>query len=249
VLIFAAGGFAIGYLLIALLFLGGSSRDAVVAVPDLYGQTEAKARETLRDAGLKLEKGEALVHPSVPAGSVLAQYPLPGQEIAPGSEVRVNLSAGPDRLAVPDVRSLGEERAKVVLERIGFTVEVETRQSPYAAGRILAVEPEPGTVVTLPATVKLVVSEGPPNVAVPGIIGRSRDDAAAALEALGLRIGEIRYEPYSLHPFGEVLSQSPAAGDSIRQGSAVQITVAGVPPLPAPGKEEAAEGQSVGMMR
>lgn len=226
----ALAAFAVGYLLTAVLFFGGIRGDDIVTVPDLRGRAEADARRVAQDAGLGVELGPALVNPEVPAGHVLAQSPLPGEEVSAGSVVRLTLSAGPERRPVPDVRALGGELARQMLERVGFTVQLEERPDPAPAGRVLEIAPAPGTPLQLPASVRLVVSSGPPTAEVPDVVGRSEDDARAQLEAAGFRVGEVEYDPFSWQPTGSVTAQAPFGGEWAPLGTAVRLTVAGPRP-------------------
>lgn len=235
----ALGTFLVGYALTALVFLGASRPD-VVTVPELRELSEPEARRRLEELGLRLGRGTALHHPSIREGAVIAQSPLPGSEIAPGSEVQVNLSRGPDRARVPDVRTLQAERARQVLERSGFSVELRERPDRRARGRIVTLEPAPGTVVNVPSRVVLVLSSGPPLVAVPAIGGQAEEAARLLLDQAGLRLQVGGYDPGSTQPPGVVVSQSPGPGASLPAGSVVVVTLAGPAP-PAPPAEPAAE--------
>jgi serine/threonine-protein kinase len=111
---------------------------------------------------------------------------------------------------------------------------------------VLGVRPAAGTVLELPATVELVVSAGPPEapqVTVPSLTDLSEPAARAALQAAGLRLGAVLYDPDTGRPLGGVVSQQPAAGASVPAGSAVRITVAGSAPAAqaAPDTTEAGE--------
>ena len=67
----------------------GSGR---VSVPDLVGLTEEEARSRLE--GLDLEARSFEVASDEAAGTVIAQNPLPGDELAEGDSVRINVSTG-----------------------------------------------------------------------------------------------------------------------------------------------------------
>lgn len=227
--------FAAGYLLTTVLVFPGFGRRAIVTVPDLRGRTLAAARELASDAGLGVERGDSLHHATAPAGSVLAQSPLPGQEVTRGAVVRLTLSAGRERRPVPQVDDLTAEQAETLLGRTGFAVRVRRVLSDRAAGRVLGVNPAAGTALPVAATVELLVSAGPPEVvvpvvAVPSLAGLPEPDARQALRSAGLRLGEVSYAPDAAVPLGGVASQSPAAGDSVRAGTAVSVTISGNPP-------------------
>jgi eukaryotic-like serine/threonine-protein kinase len=222
--------FLIGFALTAVFLFRGGPGDEVVTVPDLRLRGEAEARSVAARFNLALDVAPALSNPEVPEGHVLAQSPLPGEEVAPGTAVRVTLSAGPERYAVPEVGGMRVDQARQQLERFGFGVAVEERTDPAPEGRVLEVTPPPGTMVAFPATVELVVSAGPPRVPVPYVIGMSDAEARNALREVGFRVLEIDYHPLTMEPAGTVLQQQPAAGVEAQIGSGVRLTVAGTEP-------------------
>jgi serine/threonine-protein kinase len=228
------GGFFAGYLFITLLFFPGFGRSAIVTVPDVRGMTQSAARRALSKAGLEFTRGTTLNNPRVGQGRVLSQVPLPGQEAARGSDVRIILSAGPDRRPVPSLEGMEKDEAISLLQRMGFQVRLRTVRNMKEEGALLGMEPRAGVQVPMPAIVILTVSAGPPMMLAPSVLGTTRDDAAAKLEAAGLRLGRVGYDPGSTAPLGDVVAQSPAAGDSIRMGGAVRITLSGSDPNPPP---------------
>lgn len=238
--------FALGYLVMALLFFPGWGRDAIVSVPDLRGQPVAAAERLAGAVDLEVERGSTLVHPTVPEGAVLAQIPLPGQEVTRGSEVTVILSAGPDRRPVPDVAQLSGEQAVRLLRQMGFAVRIRRVPSEHPAGRVLEVSPAPGTAVPVSGTVELTLSAGPPLVAVPDVVGLMEEAAREALEAAGLRLAAVEHDPFAFAPAGEVLGQTPAAGTEARAGSGVRLVVSGEPPAGEVPGEEPEEGEPAG---
>lgn len=215
--------FALGYVLTALVFFPSSDRPPVVAVPDLREMDEGAARAAASAVGLELEMGDTFPNPAVPAGRILSQTPLPGQEVAPGSPVRVILSGGAERRAVPVVTAMTAEQATRVLEASGFQVSIEEVEDLRAAGRVVGVEPGPGTELQVPAAVRLRVSSGPPLVEVPDLLGMDETAAAAALEAVGLELGDIEYRFGGFTVEELVTGQEPLAGDSIEYGSQVRV--------------------------
>jgi eukaryotic-like serine/threonine-protein kinase len=219
--------FAVGFLFTAVFLFGGGPGDEVVTVPDLRGRTQAEAERLLGQANLTMEMGPILVNPEMAEGQVLAQSPLPGEEVAPGSNVRVTLSAGPERRPVPDVRSLSGEQARQQLVRYGFDVVLEEQTDPAPAGRLLEITPSPGTMLALPATVRLLVSSGPPLAEVPYVIGMREAEAREAIEAAGFFVSQLEYDAFAPQPVGTVIEQAPAGGGQARVGSGVRLTIVG----------------------
>jgi len=135
---------------------------AGIPVPSLYGLNVLAAERKLAQAGLGSLRTVLLPHPTSPEGDVIAQSPLPGQQLRAGADVRVAVSSGPVQVRVPDVLGQPAERVEERLKRIGFAVARVDGESPIEAGRVFAVEPASGTVARLPALVTLHVSLGPP---------------------------------------------------------------------------------------
>jgi serine/threonine-protein kinase len=131
-------------------------------VPELVGLSTVQAELVLAEAGLGRMEQLAVPHPTAPPGQVLAQSPLPRQQLRPGAGVRVSVSSGPVQVRVPDLLGQPVERAEESLRRLGFTMDRVEGESPVAAGRVFELAPAPGTTLTLPAHVTVHVSLGPP---------------------------------------------------------------------------------------
>jgi eukaryotic-like serine/threonine-protein kinase len=229
-ILLAVIAFGLGFLLTAVLVFWGRS-DEVVTVPDLRWQPLAEAERAAAVLGLEVEVGHSLVNPQVPEGNILAQSPLPGEEVLPGSTVNVTLSAGAERRTIPDIGALGGEQARQLLIRYGFDVEVEERIDPATrAGQLLQVSPEPGSQIRLPATVRLVVSAGPPRLPMPDVLGLSEEQAREVLEEAGFRVGDVEYDFFLEGATGTVVGQVPAGSAQVPEGSTVRLVVVGVVP-------------------
>ncbi|HEX5727063.1 MAG TPA: PASTA domain-containing protein [Longimicrobiaceae bacterium] len=228
------GSFVLGYLFVTLLFFPGFGRSPIVTVPNLRGQGFAAAERRLERLGLEAERGPVLPHPDIRRGAVLTQDPLPGQEVTRGSTIRLLLSAGPERRAVPSIAGLPLEEARALLERMGFTVATRQVIHDSPVGRILELTPAAGRQVALPETVTITLSAGPPKVLVPSVLALPEPEARARLQEAGLRLGTITYDPFSAEALGGIASQSPAPGDSLRKGGSVRVVISGSDPNPPP---------------
>jgi len=155
--------FGTGYALaVQVLFPAPDYRSgAEVPVPRLIGRELGDAEREIEAAGLQLGEVTRLPHPSKRAGEVLAQTPLPEQQLPPGGEVRLAISAGPARATVPDVVGLPADDAAGLAHRMGFEVNRRTEVAPSAVGRVIRVVPAPGTEQVLPASVTLFVGTEP----------------------------------------------------------------------------------------
>lgn len=133
-----------------------------IAVPSLIGHTTAEAEEMLRAAGLGAIDSMVLPHPDARAGSILAQDPLPGQQLRAGSTVRVSVSGGAPQLRVPDLEGFTADAADQMLKRMGFETRRSEETSVTRVGAVTRLEPMAGASIRLPATVTIWVSSGMP---------------------------------------------------------------------------------------
>jgi serine/threonine-protein kinase len=222
----AVAGWAVGYVISTrLVFPAPPPPGDLFEVPDLRGLGLASASERLAGVGLDLGPVDSLQHPSVAAGLVLGQSPIPGQLATPATPIRVTVSTGPQMRAVPDVVALDQERARVVLETSGFVVNLDTTESEEPRGRVIEVAPPPDSVVALPAQVRLLVSAGPPVVPMPLVLGLEQAEAEAMLDSLGLVVSDVEEVFRFGRDQGIVVEQEPAADTELQRGSPVRLKV------------------------
>ena len=151
--------FVLGYFIaVRVLFPPPEVTSAGIIVPDLIGRDAIEAGRLVTAAGLGALEPTELPHPTAPSGQVIAQSPLPGQQLRSGATVLVAVSGGRPRAAVPYVIGFSAERATDMLQRSGFTISQTTQESDGPMGRVLRTDPIAGEVRQLPATVTLVVS-------------------------------------------------------------------------------------------
>lgn len=222
----------VGYA-IATLWLSPASANAddgsIVQVPDVVGEPDAEARRLIEGIGLEYTVRRGLAHREAPEGTVLAQSPLAGQFARPGAPVDVTLSRGPEVHTLPDVAGLSERQAGIVLERLGYDVEIERREDPMAAGRAVETRPAAGTDLAVPSPLVLVVSEGAPIVVIPDMLGMHIDDALQILSEVRLELGSISFDSEAPEAPGRIVGQYPPVGYSLRAGDSVELRVAGDP--------------------
>lgn len=219
-------GFAGGYVVSTrIVFPAPAPSGDLTEVPDVRSVAFSAAQVWLLDAGLEVGALDSLQHPEAPEGEVLGQSPLPGQMALAGSTVRLTVSLGPERRPVPDVLRLREEDAREVLEGTGFHVAVDTAEADVPRGKVVDVDPEPGTEVSLPTEVLLVVSTGPPLVEMPLVLGLELAEAEATLDSLGLVVAEITTRFRFGRDQGRVVEQSPPPDSLLEPGTPVQLVV------------------------
>lgn len=133
-----------------------------------------------------------------------------------------------DPVEVPKVVGMQEDEARETLEKLNLAVEVIRRPNKADEGEVFRQDPEPETMVREGDTVEIRVSRGARRVEVPNVVGEQQDDAEEILEEEGLRVDVVNQPTADAEP-GEVLSQAPAAGETVNEGTTVTLTVAAEP--------------------
>ena len=175
----------------------------------MVGRQLVQARAVLERAGFQVE--ETRVRSEADFDQVLEQDPNPGEEAEEGSTVVLEVSGGPGTVLVPTVRNLPQAQAIDELEERGLRANVDRLSSEEVrAGLALRTVPSAGTEVERGERIQLFISSGPELVAVPGVIGLSRDSAESQISAAGL-VPAVQ-EQESEEPEGEVIGQDPGRG-------------------------------------
>ncbi|MCT1775821.1 Stk1 family PASTA domain-containing Ser/Thr kinase [Brachybacterium sp. p3-SID957] len=136
-------------------------------------------------------------------------------------------SDGPETVAVPAVVGETEDEALGLLEDVGLKGEVDYQNSAEVdEGTVISSDPAPEAQAPVDSTVVLTVSSGPQAVEVPDLRGKSREEARAELEALGLTMAVAAEEDAAKLEAGQIIRSSPQAGSTAQPGDEVQVWVA-----------------------
>lgn len=159
-------------------------------------------------------------------GALRFVLPAPGEkpEAQALSELRFTLrpadaGAEPeDLIAVPMLLGLPRAAAETALGRAGLKPGAVTqRESEYAAGSVIAQEPEPGVEVPADIAVALVLA-APVTAEVPDLLGLTLEEATAGLQASGFGLGPVEGS-------GFVVVQGMKPGTRLARGSAVGLAL------------------------
>lgn len=232
-LIVAVGGFLIAYLLLFFFAFPAEVLPDDGRIPRVVGMTYDAASAALDKAGFHAIKGETRFHKTIAAGVILDQDPPAGSVQKRGSDVTLIVSGGQATAVVPEVSGSSQQQAQIAIENAGFTFGTISQQtSNLARGAVISSDPPAGTSLQLPATVSIVLSQGPSSVQIPDLTGRTLPDARSTLEQLGLRLGATSRDTSSLMPENTVLSQAPAPGATVSSGASVNLRISRFPPPP-----------------
>jgi eukaryotic-like serine/threonine-protein kinase len=202
-----------------------SAGPGTVMVPAVAG-TADEARSALEAAGFLVGGVTEVNDEAVAAGQVVRSEPPAGSPVAPGSTISLVASSGPSPRVVPNLVGLPREQADAALAAVQLVGEVAEEvfdnTGAVPAGVVMSQETPADEQVARDTTIRYVVSKGQDLVAVPNVIGFSRDEAEEDLEALGFAIDIEEYRPDRT-----VVSVSPAPGQRVLRGTTVVVTFGG----------------------
>ncbi|MET7284087.1 Stk1 family PASTA domain-containing Ser/Thr kinase [Kribbella sp. NPDC005582] len=192
-------------------------------VPQLAGLDLDAANRAI--APIKLVQGQIKEQydETVPAGRIVAFYPRFNMLVAPNTAVNFVVSKGKKPIPVPDFTGKTYREANKTLRKLGFVVNrTEQYDEKVAEGVVISQTPRGGTLHAKD-TVQVVVSKGPPLVDVPNVKRKSLADAQQILKQAGF---EVKVEKAALNiGLNIVAAQNPGAGQKVRPGSTITITV------------------------
>jgi beta-lactam-binding protein with PASTA domain len=212
--------------------------------PNLIGRSVGDARKLTQDLGVQLEVDDTHRRNAdkVPVGNIVWQNRTPGATsfIKRGSTIRVELSAGPLVLRVPDVDGSSAGTAMLRLGQQNLKLANLTYLGTDANG-IIAEEPPKGTVVAPQSGISLLVSvpPAPAQYVMPDLIDRPLDQVRPALEARGLNVATVKFEAYPGIADGTIIRQYPLRGAPVSTRDPISVVVSrqdegGFAPVPPP---------------
>ncbi|HEY4616463.1 MAG TPA: PASTA domain-containing protein [Citricoccus sp.] len=133
-------------------------------------------------------------------------------------------------VVVPDVAGHSRGAAVDALEAtgVGYTL-TRAHDDMIAEDSVISMDPGPGTQLRRYDTVRVTVSSGPQLLDVPDVAGLDRAQAARALEAAGLGLGQVTHEHSGTVEAGQVVRQVPDAGAGRRRGHPVAVVLSDGP--------------------
>ncbi len=135
----------------------------LVAVPELKTKTYAEAQRELKKLGLKVHVLRKQISETTPPDIILETDPIARKKLKEGDSVGVVLSIGGRFVEVPDLRGMTLDKARLVLDSMGLTVDnniEEVRDRDIAKGMIVKQVPEPLKRVERRTAVQLTISSG-----------------------------------------------------------------------------------------
>ncbi|MFM9611561.1 Stk1 family PASTA domain-containing Ser/Thr kinase [Streptomyces sp. V2] len=195
-------------------------------VPSFVDQTEQQAQQTAINGDLKVTVAEKKPCENTETGKVCSQDPAAGTSVDKQTTIRLVISTGAPKVAVPSVLGKSTDEATQILERDGFNVKTVTQESTEEAGTVLAQDPKLGAEVEKGSTITLTVAKAVAKETVPDVTGLSCDDAKKRIEQNNLTAGTCsNVQVQDQNQNGKVVSTNPQIGAQVDKDTTININV------------------------
>ena len=197
-----------------------------VVVPSTIGGSFDEAVNVIAPLGLNAVVLENRFDEEIPKGKIIESIPAGGGKVDAGGTVKLVLSKGPERYAVPMTTGLTPEAAQTTLKKYPLIVGTvrEVFNSEIPKGFVISTSPVSGTSVKRDTKIDLLVSKGIEQIALASYLGKSGEQALNELTEAGFSV-EAGYAFNETVPELAVISQSPAGGASANKGGTVKILI------------------------
>ncbi|MDH3247653.1 MAG: Stk1 family PASTA domain-containing Ser/Thr kinase [Acidimicrobiia bacterium] len=142
-------------------------------------------------------------------------------------------ASGGNLVTIPQVAGQAETDALRIIQRADLTAITRGEASDeIEAGIVIRTEPAAGEQVPEGTEVTIVYSLGTNRFGVPNIVGLNQESAESLILEQGFSIGIVTTEANDdIGTIGQVMSQSPAAGERLDEGSPVDFVVSSGPDI------------------
>ncbi|EJT5929908.1 Stk1 family PASTA domain-containing Ser/Thr kinase [Clostridium perfringens] len=223
-----------------------SGGEGQIKVPNFAEMNLDSVKRTLKSLGLELGTVDEEYSDSVPRGEVISQSPNANESVDKGSKVNVTISKGKEikttTLNIPDVSGKSVDEAKSILSNAGVgvnPVKGEAAKSEGEAGKVYSQSQSGSLTIKQGEKVTITINYHgdyvKPEKSVPGVTGKSVDEAKSELTNAGFKVNAVKGEvAKSADQAGKVYSQD--GGSSAKEGTTITITYYGeyVEPNPTP---------------
>ncbi len=216
--------------LVGIGFATGLFDKKDIEVPDFRGMTIEEAEDKAEDLGIEVKIGKYEFSTEYEQDQIMDQDPNHGEMVAKGDTVTVDISKGGERGVIPNLIGKSEEDAKKMIEDYGFELgTVKEKESHEEKGTVIEQDPSAGSEGKQGDTINITISDGSGKEMgeVPYVLGMSEDEARAAIEEAGFKVGDISEGVSSAYDNGQVMWQEYDAGTSVEKGTAIDIRISG----------------------
>ena len=179
-------------------------------------------------------------------GSIGFGVAMAGRQRGPDLPPDISITSQPDpepkQIIVEDLVGQDVDAARDRLDRLYRSqgleppqvVEIERQDNAVPRNQILSQDPQVGSTIAEGGMIRVVVSTGVQQVAVPDLVGLTLARAKATLSERGFLVGTVGYDHSDKYVLDTVVAQGVASGANLPAGSGLDLTVSLGPSEQAP---------------
>jgi len=212
-----------------------------VLVPDVRNMEITDALIQLQERELYPRISLRFTDNPLDKNTILEQNPVPGTIVKAGRRIKLTVSKGAVLDKIENYVGQDIEAVKLHLQSLfAASRPLVTIREPVLyvfddkpAGTILEQKPLPGTEISGPAVLDLVVSKGPEtkSAEVPDFIGKTISDAVAAAETSPFVIDFSMRKAKTGEPLGVAVEQSLKAGSQSKLTERIKVVISAPEPV------------------
>ncbi len=187
-------------------------------LPDVTEKSLKEGMEILDSEGFQPIVKDSIYDEQYPPGAIVQQNPLPFSRVKKGRRVYLVVSIGDKPRYMPRLIDSTPQDANFLLKEAGLDLNqtIYEFSDYYFRGVVMNQSVPPGDVVKKNQKINITVSLGPPptSLEIPNMVGKSLENARKELDAIGVKLGRIKYSYRPNLVPGTVLNQSISAGHS-----------------------------------
>ncbi len=229
-------GITVAFVLAAALFIMGMIRinnpfrsPDDVRIPELVGLTyDNIINDPTYTDSFDIQIEETSYQEGYEQGVIYSQQPKEGRIVKKGSIITVKVCGAAETMIMEDYTDQPSSEVGSKLEGLGLTyTEQQVYHPKIAAGNVVKTDPPAGETFVNGTEVTVYVSVGSnvKQTEVPDITGLSMTEAREKLAEKGLSLGSSEGVEAPDKANGQIVEQSPAAGEYINEGGRVNIKV------------------------
>jgi len=211
---------------VATRLFGGPGSPEQLTVPNVTGQLQEAARDSLTQYGF-LPTVQREASASVPINQATRTNPPADAKAPKGSQVTIYVSTGPAQAQVPDLSGKTASEAAQLLQARGLAVgtSVTTRPTtdPTQVDKVVDQDPKAGTTVPGGTAVTLTTGTKQSTITVPQLTGLRVDQAGLQLTNMGLQWNSSQVDGPGDRD--TVLRTTPGANQQVAVGGTVTLYV------------------------
>lgn len=208
-----------------------------VTVPSVLNMQEQEAVALLSQNGIEVDNIARLYKEGIEEGIVYQQSKPEGTKVKEGSTIDLTVSTAKPLSKMPSLNGTFDEAVEELTARGVDRESIEKKEefSEEEVGKVIGQTPDANAEFD-PASVEVIltVSKGLENVKMPNLVGKTREEAEAALKEMNLKLAKdgIKEESSFEAKPGEVIKQWPyGPNDEVTPGSEVTLFISsGYPP-------------------